>query len=198
MSKILVAYTTNCGTTRDVAEAVAEEIIKVGYEAEIKPLMEVEHTDEYAGVILGAPMIIGWHKNALQYLRQHKPELAQKPLALFLMGMSLTEWPLAQPLTFDLKVDSRLSVPPQKAGRLSFKEKFTTLQHYLEPVLKAAPPSLTAAAFFGGRLDFRRLKWWEVAFVMLVIGAKPGEKRNYAEIRAWAASLPELMKLVKA
>ncbi len=198
MSKILVAYITNCGTTRDVAEAVAEEINKTGFETEVKPLMEVETTEAYAGVVLGAPMIIGWHKNALQYLKQHKQELAKKPLALFLMGMSLTEWPLAQPLTFDLKVDSRLSVPPQKNGRLSFKEKFTTLQHYIEPVLKTAPESLSAAAFFGGRLDFRRLKWWEVAFVMLVIGAKPGEKRNYAEIRAWAASLPTLMKIEKA
>lgn len=195
MNKILVAYITNCGTTRDVAEAVAEEINKAGYQAEVKTLTEVEETESYAAVVLGAPMIIGWHKNALQYLRQHKQELAKKPLALFLMGMSLTDWPLAQTLSFNLKVDSRLSVPPQKAGRLSFKEKFTTLQHYLEPVLKAAPDSLAAAAFFGGRLDFRRLKWWEVAFVMLVIGAKPGEKRNYAEIRAWAASLPALMKL---
>ena len=61
MNKILVAYITNCGTTRDVAEDVAEEINKAGYQAEVKTLTEVEETESYAAVVLGAPMIIGWH-----------------------------------------------------------------------------------------------------------------------------------------
>jgi hypothetical protein len=61
-------------------------------------------------------------------------------------------------------------------------------------VLKAAPSNLKAVGFFGGRLDMYHLKWYDALFVMLVVGAKPGEKRNWPDIRAWAATLPDLLK----
>lgn len=194
MKKVLVSYLTHSGTTRDVAEAIAEEITKTGITAEVLELSQVTNTADYEAVILGAPMIVGWHRDALNYLSKHKAELSGKPLALFLTGMALTEAPNPDLKGIDLHVDAKLIASPKKPGRLSFKESFTTLKHYLGPVLKTAPESLAAVGFFGGRLDYYRLKWWEVAFVMLVVGAKPGEKRNWTDIRAWAASLPALLK----
>jgi len=195
MKKVLVTYITHSGTTRDVAEAIAEEISKTGLEAQVSELTEVINTNDFDAVVLGAPMIIGWHRNALKYLKTHKAELASKPLALFLTAMSLTESPKPELAGVDFHVDQKLIVPPQKPGRFSFKESFTTFKHYLTPVLKAAPSSLKALAFFGGRLDIYRLKWFDALFVMLVVGAKPGEKRNWPDIRAWGAALPALLKL---
>ena len=195
MKKVLVTYITHSGTTRDVADAIAEEIIKTGCEAQVLELAEVKDSKEFDAVVLGAPMIIGWHRNALNYLKTHKVELAEKPLALFLTAMSLTESPKPDIPGVDLHLDPKLVAPPQKPGRFSFKESFTTLKHYLTPVLKAAPTSLKAVAFFGGRLDMYRLKWYDAVFVMLVVGAKPGEKRNWPDIHAWGASLPALLKL---
>jgi len=146
-------------------------------------------------VVLGAPMILGWHRDALNYLSKNKSELAGKPLALFLTGMALTDAPNPDLKSINLHVEPKLITPPKKPGRLGFKESFTTLSHYLTPILKKAPDSLAAIGFFGGRLDYYRLKWFEVMFVMLVVGAKPGEKRNWPDIRLWAASLPALLKL---
>ncbi|MBA4385967.1 MAG: hypothetical protein C0410_14605 [Anaerolinea sp.] len=197
MNKVLVTYITHSGTTRDVAEAIAEEITKTGFETELLELSQVKNTKEYAAVVIGAPMIVGWHRDALKYLQSRHAELAEKPLALFLMGMSLTESPKPELPGIDLHLDQKLLTAPKNPGRVGFKESFTTIKHYLQPIIKASPKSLAAVGFFGGRMDMYRLKWFEVLFVMLVVGAKPGEKRNWPDIRAWAASLPELLKLVQ-
>jgi len=47
-------------------------------------------------------------------------------------------------------------------------------------------------AFFGGRLDYYRLKPLARLFVMLAVQAQPGDRRNWPAIRAWAGSLPQL------
>jgi menaquinone-dependent protoporphyrinogen IX oxidase len=195
MKKVLVTYITHSGTTRDVAEAIAEEITKTGFEAELMELAQVKSTTDYAAVVLGAPMIVGWHRDGLKYLKTHHAELAKKPLALFLMGMSLTESAKLEVANVDIHLDQKLLTTPKNPGRIGLKESFTTIKHYLQPILNITPKSLTAVGFFGGRMDMYRLKWYEALFVMLVVGAKPGEKRNWPDIRAWAASLPTLLKL---
>jgi len=44
----------------EVAEAVATEIAKKS-EVEIQPLEKVTSLEAYSAVVLGAPMILGWH-----------------------------------------------------------------------------------------------------------------------------------------
>ena len=48
---------------------------------------------------------------------------------------------------------------------------------------------------FAGRLEYGRLKWWAVLFVMLIIQATAGDRRNWPAIRAWAAELPAALGL---
>jgi len=195
MKKILISYITHSGTTRDVAEAIAEEISKSGCGVDLCLMDQVESMEGYDAVVLGAPMIVGWHRSALAFLRSHKAELEKKPLALFLMGMSLTDGLHPEMGQATLHLDEKLLVQPKRPGRLGFKESFTTIKHYLHPILAVSPKSLAAVGFFGGRMDFYRLKWYEALFVMVVVGAKPGEKRNWADIRAWAAGLPAQFNL---
>ena len=62
-------------------------------------------------------------------------------------------------------------------------------------MLKAAPDvKPVSVAFFGGKLDMFRLKWWQAIFVMLVVQAKPGEFRNWDYIRSWGSALQDLLK----
>jgi menaquinone-dependent protoporphyrinogen IX oxidase len=42
-----------------------------------------------------------------------------------------------------------------------------------------------SAGIFGGRLEYGRLKWWAVVFVMLIIRVPVGERRNLAAIQSW-------------
>ena len=193
--KILVTYVTNSGTTTDVAVAIGEEIAKSGAVVETLPLAEVKNLADYNAVVLGAPMIMGWHRAALKFLKQNKKTLESKPLAVFVTAMSITNSTKNLPVNFSTHIDQKAAVNPKSNEHYSFKETYATPSYYLRPIVKAGPKSLAAVGFFGGRLDYYRLKWWEALFVMLIIGAKPGEKRNWDDIRSWAAGLPSNLKL---
>jgi menaquinone-dependent protoporphyrinogen IX oxidase len=43
--------------------------------------------------------------------------------------------------------------------------------------------------FFAGKLDYSRLNLLQMLFVMLIIQAQPGDRRNWPAIKAWAAKL---------
>jgi menaquinone-dependent protoporphyrinogen IX oxidase len=190
MKKILVAYTTNSGTTADVARAIGEEITKTCAQVDVLPLEKITTLDGYNAVALGAPMIMGWHRGATAFLKKNQVALSKIPVALFVTCMSLTQTGETQVDGVPVMVDPTLPKPPKQPGRLSFKENYATVTNYLRPILKAAPQvKPVSVGFYGGRLDMYRLKWWQALFVMVIIQAAPGEKRNWDAIRAWARKL---------
>ncbi len=88
-------------------------------------------------------------------------------------------------------VDEKLLKPPEKEGSLNLRERYARVSNYARPILSAVRPARPVSiAFFGGRLDYGRLKWWAVLFAMVIIQAPPGERRNWTAIRAWGAGLP--------
>jgi len=191
MKKILVTYATLSGTTAEVARTISEELVKQGHQATLLPLAQVESLAGFDAVILGAPMIVGWHKEAVRFLKQHRDELARKPLALFATAMTLTQTSETSLDGVPLTVDSKLALAPHTAGHLTFKERYAAIPNYAGPMLKAASPAKPVSlALFGGRLDYYRLQWWAILFVAVILGVKPGEKRNWELIRSWAIDLP--------
>jgi menaquinone-dependent protoporphyrinogen oxidase len=191
MNKILVAYATMAGSTAEVAQVVGEELAKSGFQVDVLPIGVIKDLKDYDGVVVGGPMIMGWHRGASSFLKKHREVFKRIPLAVFVTAMSLTR---SGDMTLDgtpVCVDENLPKPPVKEGHLTFKERYATLSNYLRPVIRAAHPAKPASiGVFGGRLEYGRLKWWAVLFAMLVIQAPAGERRNWALIRAWAASLP--------
>jgi len=93
-------------------------------------------------------------------------------------------------------VDRELPKVPRNPGRLSFRENYATARNYLRPALRQAPAvKPVSVAFFGGKLELFRLKFFQMVFAMLVAGGKVGDFRHWEEIRGWAANLrPTLLK----
>jgi len=196
MKKILIAYATMAGSTEDVARVVAEEIAKRGVQVDVLPVGEVKDLQAYDGVVVGAPMIMGWHRAALGFLRRNRRVLQQIPLAVFIMAMSLTQTGEIRKGDLKVYVDENLPKPPHKEEGLNFKERYARLGNYLRPILKVTRPTRPASiGVFGGRMEYGRLKWWAVLFAMLIIQAPAGDRRNWTVIREWAAELPEAMGL---
>ncbi len=141
-------------------------------------------------------MIMGWHRGALGFLKKHRQDFQRIPLAVFALAMSLTKTEEKNVEGVPVCVDEKLPKPPVKEGSLNFRERYTLLSNYLRPILKAAgtrkPVSI---GVFGGRLEYGRLKWWAILFVMLIVQAPVGDKRNWPVIRAWAAGLPAAFRL---
>ena len=191
MKRILVAYATMAGSTADVARTVGEEIAKSGVQVDVLPLSEVKSLETYDGVVVGGPMIMGWHRAALGFLKQQRAALQRVPFAVFVMAMSLTQTGETSVDSVPVAVDAKLPKPPEKEGHLKFKERYARLSNYLQPILKATRPARPVSiGLFGGRLEYGRLKWWAVLFAMLIIQAPAGDRRNWTAIRSWAAELP--------
>ena len=191
MNRILVTYATMAGSTVEVAEAVAEEIRRSGLQVDLLPLNEAHDLAVYDGVVVGGPMIMGWHRAAKRFLKQQRPALAQIPLAVFITAISLTETGETSVGGVPVYVDDNLPKPPAKQGHLTFRERYARLSNYVEPILKSARPAKPVSiGVFGGRLEYGRVPWWAVLFVMLIIQAPAGDRRNWPAIRAWAAELP--------
>lgn len=196
MAKILVAYATMAGSTAEVAEAMSEEIAKSGLQVDTLPLDEVKDLESYDGVVVGAPMIMGWHRGALGFLKKNRKAFQHVPLAIFVTAMSLTQTDEMGVEGVQVTVDEYLPKPPVNGDRLSFRERYARLSNYLRPILSATSPTKPVSiGVFGGRLEYGRLKWWAVLFAMLIVQAPPGEKRNWPAIRAWAAELPAAFNL---
>lgn len=187
---ILVAFTTNSGSTREVAEAVGEALHQTGCPAEVHPAEAVEGLDRYGAVVLGGPMILGWHRAARRFVVRNREALQRVPVAYFCTAMSLTE--PGEPLWegIPLALDPRLAKPPKDPGRLSYRERYASVESYLQPILKAGGPIRpTSVAFLAGKLDLMRLNLLSQLFVTLVVQARPGDLRNWPFIRGWATDL---------
>ena len=190
MTNILVAYATNAGTTEEVAKVIAEELGVNGATVTVRQVAEVTSLEGYDAVVVGAPMIMGWHRDAVRFVKKHAQDLSLVPTACFITAMSLTQTGEVSVQGTPLVIDPRLAKPPKKAGRPGFKERYAMPAKYVRPILQAAPGMKpVSVAIFGGRLDLFRLSLWQQLFVMLVIGAQPGEFRNWDFIRGWAAGL---------
>lgn len=189
MNKILVAYTTNAGSTEEVARAIADELGKSG-QVDLCRLEEVSSLNDYGSVIVGAPMILGWSRPALRFLKRHRQELSSRQVACFCTLMSLTQTHQDSIEGVPVYIDPNLPAEPKNPRRLGIKESYATVSNYLRPLLKAAPSvKPVSIAMFGGKMEMFRLKWWQALFVMIIIQARPGDLRNWEAIRSWAKGL---------
>lgn len=189
-TKVLITYTTNAGSTREVAEAVARELGTNSLVTEVRHMEEVQDLNSYRAVVVGGPMIIGWHRQAVKFLRKHQKALSQVPVAYFFTAISLTRTWDTHLDGVPIYLDPGLGKCPQKSKRSSFRERYATVEHYLGPVLKQTPQIRpVSAAFFAGKVDYSRLKLPQMLFARFIVGAQPGDRRNWEAIREWAACL---------
>jgi menaquinone-dependent protoporphyrinogen oxidase len=196
MSRILVAYATMAGSTAEVARVVGEELTNRGHQVDVLPVKDVKGLQPYQAVVVGGPVIMGWHREALGFLKKHKEEFKRIPFAVFVLAMSLTRTGEMGLDGLPVCLDEDLPKPPKEDGRLSFSERYAQLAHYLQPIVQATRPVKPASVgVFGGRLEYGRLKWWAVLFAMVIIQAPAGERRNWPVIRSWAATLPAALRL---
>jgi menaquinone-dependent protoporphyrinogen oxidase len=194
MKRILIAYTTNAGSTAEVAEMIAKEIGQAGDQVDVRRIEEISSVDGYDAVIVGAPMILGWHGKARKFVRQHRLALSKIKTAYFCMAMMLTDTSSPAPSSSPICIDPGLAQLPKTPGHLSIKERYSLAANYLRPILRAAPGVRPiSVAFFGGKLELFRLKFLQMLFVMLIIRAQPGDLRDWSYIQQWAIEIRSLL-----
>jgi len=190
LQKVLVAYTTNAGATEEVAAIIGEELSKDRTQVDVRRLEEIADLESYTAIVIGGPMIMGWHKAATKFVKKHQQTLSRMPVAYFLTAMSLTQTSETSVGAIPICIDPMLAKAPKNSNRLSFRERYATVTNYVRPILTSSPQvKPVSIALFGGKLEFYRLKLLQMLFVLLVIQAQPGDRRNWPVIREWAAGL---------
>jgi menaquinone-dependent protoporphyrinogen oxidase len=83
---VWVVYASKYGSTREVAEAVAEEIGH-DHEISVRDAADVSGFDEAGAVVVGSAIYGGrWLEPARNLIGEHAPELARRPTWLFSVG----------------------------------------------------------------------------------------------------------------
>lgn len=186
--RALLVYATRHGSTREVADAVAEELRTAFASVDVREAKAAPPPAGYDAVIVGGPMIMGWHKDAEKYLRRHKGQLAAVPFAVFVTAASLTEDGMDAVRGVPVAKDPWLVKKPKNPDKLGRKERYALPAHYVGDILDAcAPARPRSVALFAGSLDLTTMNVLEKLFVLLVVGATPGDGRHVAFVREWAA-----------
>ncbi len=89
---ILVAYGTAAGSTGEVAEAVGEEMRLAGAQVEVKAVEDVHDLSSYDAIVLGSAVrVFRLLPKTRKFLRKHKKQLRQVPVAYFVVCLTLSE-----------------------------------------------------------------------------------------------------------
>ena len=192
MNNVLVTYASMAGSTAEVAKVIGEQLAETGWRIRVAPVESRPSIDSLDAVVLGGPMIMGWHRQSLHFLRRHRAAWQNKPLAVFVTAMKLTKAEDSKLTGIPLVLDPGIMQAAKDPGSLSLRERYSLPSNYLKPILKITTPA--SAAIFGGRLLFNKLPWWAVPVALLAAGGQAGDKRNWELIRSWAAGLPEVFE----
>ena len=130
--RVLIVYASKKGSTRDVAQAIADRLEVDGLRTVVQPASDRADLGAFDAVVIGGALYMGrWHRDARRFLHRHHRVLATMLVAVYAMG----------PTTID---------EHSVAGSLQ----------QLERALGSAPDvSPIAITVFGGVLDPARLRF---------------------------------------
>lgn len=159
MCRILVAYASRAGSTREIAEAVADELRQTDHSVTVASCDDAPDADGFDAVVIGSALYADrWLPTASRYLRRQRPHLQGRPTYLFQSG--------------PCRPRPEEGGPQHDAGRTPVPRVVRRLGRQL---------GLAHPVTFAGRLDpaDSRLSRW------LAAAAPSGDFRDWEEIRAW-------------
>ena len=158
--KILIAYASKCGSTGEVAQALAAELTARGRAVDVRLAGRVTDVAEYQAVLVGSAIRMGqWLPEALRFVERHQAQLRRLPTAFFTVHM--------------------LNTGDEAASRQARAA-------YLDGVhrIMTAP----AEVFFAGKMELAKLSFLD-RLIAQAVKAQDEDKRDWGAIRAWAQAL---------
>jgi menaquinone-dependent protoporphyrinogen oxidase len=86
-NKILVAYASKYGATKEIAEKIGEVLKREGLQADVLPVKSIKSLSEYKVVVIGSGVYIAkWRKEAARFLKSNEKLLSERLVWLFSSG----------------------------------------------------------------------------------------------------------------
>jgi menaquinone-dependent protoporphyrinogen oxidase len=84
---VLVAYASKYGSTREIAERIAEQLRREELQAQVRPVHDLDDLVDYDAFVVGSAVFAGhWMPEAMDFVRRHRALLAHGPVWLFSSG----------------------------------------------------------------------------------------------------------------
>jgi menaquinone-dependent protoporphyrinogen oxidase len=86
-ARVLIAFGSKYGSTKEIAEKIGEAIKQEGLEVDILSADKVKSLAEYQGVVIGSAAYIGgWRKEVTGFVKKNEKTLAGLPVWIFSSG----------------------------------------------------------------------------------------------------------------
>ena len=86
-TSVLVAYASEHGATREIAEHVGRTLSGAGLSVDVRDAGEVRDVDGYGAAVIGSAVYMGrWRGSAKHLVKRHERELAERDVWLFSSG----------------------------------------------------------------------------------------------------------------
>jgi menaquinone-dependent protoporphyrinogen oxidase len=165
---VLVAYASKYGSTKEIAERIAQQLRHHGLQAVARPVQDLDDLVDYDAFVVGSAVFGGhWMPEATEFVRNNRALLAHGPVWLFSSG----------PIGTTAKKYDR-PADPKELGEL--RRAIRPWDHRV---------------FFGAwdpsKLDRGRLG---LAERMIAKVLPKGDFRDWQAIQAWAASIARTLQ----
>jgi menaquinone-dependent protoporphyrinogen oxidase len=158
--RILVTYATYYGSTREIADAIGEELAAKGFDVDVLNANPGIDLRKYDAVIAGAPAYgEKWLPSAALFVVGNAEDMARLPVALFTAGM--------------------MGVKSPKSALREHNRIIAGLQE-LTPGLAPVSTALFHGSFSRARLPLC------LRIMDVLAGTPQGDRRDWGAIRGWA------------
>ena len=158
--KVLVTFASRAGSTAEIADVIAEQMLRSGCDADLQKMNRVVTLRPYDAVVLGAPLYAGHFPGEVRgFLLRHREPLSRLRPWLFALG------------------PTRPEPDDYQAARRQALDELAQYSWFRPAELK----------IFGGRLSIEHLPFpYNLFRRMKDFPLKACDQRNWTEIRAWA------------
>jgi menaquinone-dependent protoporphyrinogen oxidase len=163
MTRVLVAFATKLGSTREIADVIGAELHDAGHETDVLPVSEVRQLDGYEAVVLGSALYAAhWQRDANRFVHRHGDALRDLRVWAFSSG----------PLDASLAAQDL----PMTANAAEITDGLQILGHrtFGGRLAADAPidPQVLATHPIGDFRDWDRIRGWarEIALALDVVG----------------------------
>jgi len=162
--RVLVAYASQYGATREIAAQIAQTLTDNGIEASLKPVDDAMSVEGFDAFVVGSAIHAShWLKPGVQFVEHHAAVLAKHPVWLFSSG------PIG---------DAADKPQPDPKEIAEFRAEITVRGHVV----------------FGGAFDRTSTAhggWLERTVGRFI---PEGDYRDWADIEAWARDVAQQLK----
>lgn len=162
MAKLLIAYSTTDGHTRQICERLREVVTTQGHAVEVRPIAEVDAGALGAAdaVVIGASIRYGKHKpEVAEFIGRHQAALEGKPNALF-----------------------SVNVVARKPGK-----DVAEGNPYLQKFLRTIPWKPQRLEVFAGLIEYPKYGWLDRTMIRFIMwmGKGPTDPTGTFEFTDW-------------